>query len=245
MENLQKPFEVLVADENVVTRERTIDLVQKHPSLRLRAVAASPCELQSSLTELTQPEIAFVSVKFGSQAVFPLLKSIPNRPPIVLTSQDSDFAPEAFEIRALDYLLTPFGPKRFARTVDRALQRASRRRERASQNQEYGLLLYRSGEFDLIPFQDIMYLQSRDKGTLVETGGAQYQSKRYLAELGRGLPAQMFRRIHKQYIVNISQITKLRSVASGRYALNLRNDPATTLPVGARYAQDLLRFLKI
>jgi two-component system response regulator LytT len=125
------------------------------------------------------------NVKLGSSPVFPALKKIAKRPPIILISEDRDFAPEAFEIRALDYLLMPFGPQRFDRAMDRAIGRAQRRRERASQIQEYGLLVYKKGEFDLIPFEQIMFLQSEKKGTVVETGNTQYQSRQFRADVTR------------------------------------------------------------
>lgn len=244
MEISREPFRVLLADDNAHSRERSIEFLRNHESLRICATVTSPDELQAKLASAVAPEIALINVKLGGQPVFPTLKKIKKRPPIVLVSRERDFAPEAFEIRALDYLLMPFGQKRFMRAIDRAIQRATRQRERKSGNQEYGLLVYRAGEFNLVPFDQIMYLQSENKGTVVKTGEIQYQSRQYLAELGRGLPAHMFRRIHRQYIVNVSQIARIRAVSSGRYALNLRNNREHALPVGARYARELIDFLR-
>jgi DNA-binding LytR/AlgR family response regulator len=191
------------------------------------------------------PEIALINARLEGKPVFPTLRRLRSRPPIVLVSRERDFAPEAFEIRALDYLLIPFGPRRFAHAMQRAILQARRRREKLSRNQEFGLLLYRAGEFNLVPFERIQYLQSENKGTLVEADGKQFESRKYLAELGRRLPSRMFQRIHRQYIVNVSQIARIRSVSGGRYALSLRdNAERSTLPVGARYARELISLLK-
>ncbi|MCR9142320.1 MAG: LytTR family DNA-binding domain-containing protein [bacterium] len=248
----EKSIRVLVAEDDDHARDYVSDLVREHAALELGAAVSNAVDLRSAIAAATTDgrpyELAILDIDLRGVPVFDVLRQIPpsRRPAIILFSAHRDFGPEAFEMRAVDYLMKPCDPPRFYQAVDRAVGRIRRRRDRREKirGQEFGLLLPAGGEMRMVAFEEIIYLQSNDKQTIVRTENESLSANKALTELAARLPVEQFMRVHRRFVVNVRRIAGLRHVTSGSYSLTLRCDPPEDVSVGATYSKSLLHFLE-
>lgn len=243
---------VIVAEDDDHAREYVSDLVQERGDLHLGAAVSNAVDLRQSIGAAVtggEPfELAILDIDLRGVPVFDVLRKIPpsRRPAIILLSAYRDFGPEAFELRAVDYLVKPCEESKFHRALDRAVSRIKRRRDRHAElrGQEFGLLLPSGGEMRMIAFEEIIYLQSNDKQTIVRTENESLAANKALTELAGRLPVEQFMRVHRRFVVNVRRIAGLRHVTSGSYSLRLRCNPPEDVSVGATYSKTLLHFLE-
>ncbi|MEQ9366361.1 MAG: LytTR family DNA-binding domain-containing protein [Leptospirales bacterium] len=243
---------VIVAEDDDHAREYVGDLVREHSDLELGAAVSNAVDLRAAIGQAATDgrpfELAILDIDLRGVQVFDVLRKIPpsRRPAIILFSAYRDFGPEAFELRAVDYLMKPCEEPRFYRAVDRAVSRILRRRDRRLQfrGQEFGLLLPSGGEMRMIAFEEIIYLQANDKQTIVRTEHESLAANKALTELAGRLPVEQFMRVHRRFVVNLRRIAGLRHVTSGSYSLRLRCEPPADVSVGATYSKTLIHFLE-
>lgn len=168
---------------------------------------------------------------------------------IVFVTAFDQYAVEAFETAAVDYLLKPVTPERLARTVERLRSHAPQGRRAAAPAGLDALLerlVRRSGylhwlqasagdEITLLPVAEIDWLQSSDKYTLVGNAKGQWLLRTALKDLEEQLDPDEFWRIHRGAIVRVGAIARVSRDLRGQYRVELRGQPRK-LAVSRPYA---------
>jgi hypothetical protein len=169
---------------------------------------------------------------------------------VFVTAYD-EFALDAFDRAAVDYLVKPVTDERLARTMERlrkAFQDAApmpelaqllRQLTRGQPRAEGGGLLRwvrasRGNTTSHVPIQDVMYFHSDDKYVVVHTRDGEHLIRTPLAELAEGLDPDVFWQVHRSTIVNMECVAG-RAATSGRLFVRMR-DSDTELPVSRAYA---------
>ncbi|MCP4134594.1 MAG: LytTR family transcriptional regulator [bacterium] len=100
---------------------------------------------------------------------------------------------------------------------------------------ESGLSFKEKDSFYEVEYDDIIYLSSSGKKSLVHTEERDYEISELMKEVEEKLPEELFIRIHKQYIINRSYVTRMQYYKGGRYILYLNDEDENVLPVGGIY----------
>ncbi|MBC7894576.1 MAG: response regulator, partial [Cytophagaceae bacterium] len=118
------PIRVIVADDEALARERITSLVRETPGLTLVGEAAHGLEALDLVTSL-EPDLLFLDVEMPELGGFDVVAALDDQalPGIVFVTAYDEYAIKAFEVNAIDYLLKPVSPERFAATVERAVAR--------------------------------------------------------------------------------------------------------------------------
>ena len=96
----------------------------------------------------------------------------------------------------------------------------------------------------LVEYREIIYLSSYGKHTVIHTDKCDYETVQLLKQIEGKLPSEIFIRIHKQFIVNLTYIERLRYYMGGRYIVYLSNEEENNLPVGRTYTSVLKERLR-
>ena len=114
---------VVVADDEPLARERLRMLLGSEPWLELVAECQNGIEAIDAIQGLS-PDLVFLDVQMPGATGFEVIEAVgaENMPPVVFVTAYDQYALRAFDVRALDYLLKPFGPERFKEAVERARQ---------------------------------------------------------------------------------------------------------------------------
>jgi two-component system LytT family response regulator len=172
----------------------------------------------------------------------------PSRMPAVifLTAFD-EYAVQAFEVNAVDYVLKPFEPERLALAVARARNRIATRAESTlaarleallSSRREPALdrLVVRDGErYELVPVDAIDWVDAANNHVQLHCGARRHLLAETLTSLERRLDPRRFLRVHRSRIVNATRVVAVHVLMGGAYELELRD--GTRLTSGRQYRE--------
>ena len=117
---------------------------------------------------------------------------------VIFITGNPEYAIDSYDVEPLHYLLKPVSRERLAAALDRALEKHGARTVR----------FQRGGKTVPIPIGEIRYLESRNHGVVVRLGDGEQWFSIPLAETERLLPAGIFRRCHKSYLVNLAWVER-------------------------------------
>ncbi|MBO0929392.1 LytR/AlgR family response regulator transcription factor [Fibrella aquatilis] len=226
-------FRCLIVDDEPLARDLLTQFIGQLPSLTL--VASCPDAL-SGLTVLhTEPvDLLFTDIKMPQVSGIELIRSLSKPPKVILTTAFSDYALDGFEVGAVDYLVKPFSFARFLRAIDRALGRAQPA-ESTSQPVAAATFLFLKVDKKIVKVMlaDVRYWQAY--GNYVKVflrDGRLLLATETMTHLETLLPADQFIRVHKSYIVTLSEVTE--------YQPTMVCLGTVSVPIGDRYRRQFL-----
>jgi DNA-binding LytR/AlgR family response regulator len=164
-------------------------------------------------------DLLFLDIEMPQLTGFDLLKSLPHRPLVVITTAYRDYAVEGFEWEVLDYLVKPFSLPRFLQTMEKAMRArqqtgtiepASAARESLPSAQTPPSLFLRADhQWVRIDTEELLYIESlRDYVRLV-TRTKTYIVHLPLADITARLPAERFIRVHRSYTIALDRVDRV------------------------------------
>lgn len=182
-----------------------------------------------------QIDLLFLDIQMPEMNDIQFLKTLAQRPMVILTTAYPEHALESYALDVVDYLLKPIRFERFALAVNKATERLQNRQDAAMpmENAEKGILLVRSEHrIHRVRLAEIIYIQSMSEYVSYHFAGSRILSLGSLRALEEELPIAQFIRVHKSYIVNLEKIDFL----DGPF-LQVGKD---RIPVGPSYRDQLL-----
>jgi len=244
---------ILADDEPLLSLSLKTALAQAWPELEIVAVVPNGLEAVQAAERL-KPDFAFLDIQMPGLTGLEAAAEIADRmghaaPAVVFVTAYDEFATQAFELAAADYVLKPVSQERLATTVARLKAKQQGLEELARQLRALGTLVPKSealrqvragagNAVKLIPIEEVCYFQAADKYTTVATAGGEDLLRTPLKELAAQLPAN-FQQVHRGTIVNLAQVAAALRDETGRIALRLRSRKEM-LAVSRMYA-DLFR----
>ena len=227
-------------------------LAETWPQLEICGEAINGKEAMKLIDDFA-PHIAFLDIKMPGLSGLDVAKKIAGVCHIVFVTAFDQYAVEAFEREAVDYLVKPVTKERLLQTIHRLKKQLQSSPEPSegltriithvlaglpdnSRTDRY-LRWIKTQHKDcvrLISVEEIDYFQSGDKYTLVMTAEGEALIKKSIKELSRELDPQKFWQIHRGTIVNVSRIENVARSFTGRGVLKLKNRP-DTLTVSRQY----------
>lgn len=251
-----KPRALIAEDEPLLAQGLQAALAAAWPELEVAAIAPNGLEALAAAERL-RPQVAFVDIRMPGLDGLELAAELADRlgddvPAIVFVTAHDEYALQAFDHAAVDYLLKPVNAERLARCVERLKARLARpagvdrlvsqlNRIIESENtpgKRETLHAIRAGsgtEVRMIPLAEICYFRADDKYTSVVTATGEALIRTPLKELLAQLPAERFRQVHRGTVVNMDEVAAAVRGDAGRVSLRLRRRKET-LPVSRVFA---------
>lgn len=211
-----------------------VDVVAEAASVReaIDKLKEYPCDVM--FLDVNMPEATGLRLAEGLQHLkFP--------PQVVFVTAYSEFALDAFKVNAVDYLVKPVETERLRQAIARVrenvvLHAQAQRSER--------IPVEKAGKKILIAIDKIRFIMARDDYAYLQTDSDRYFSTVSLAQLEKRLEGHGFFRVHRGYLVNLSMVEEVESVAGGTLLLTL-NGVEDTIPVSRRRVSTLKKALGI
>ena len=220
---------LLADDEPLLLRALCLQLQQQWPELQIVAEAANGIDALRLLGEL-QPDVAFLDIKMPGLSGLDVALGARDTQIVFVTAYD-EFAIEAFDKQALDYLLKPVNEARLQKTITRLQQRLQASKSAATATtpaSDEWLRWLRVGignDVRLIDVDSVIYFQAADKYTGVFSTDGEFLIRTPIKELMEQLDPGQFWQIHRSSIVKISAITQASRDFSGKITLTLKQCP--------------------
>ena len=174
--------------------------------------------------------LLFLDINMPNLNGFELYYALQIKPMIIFTTADKEYAVEAFEIDAIDYLLKPFNFIRFEIAITKTYNRRQVKEKEDISTQH--LYIHSDYKIVKIAFSEIVYIEASDDYVTIYTGIQSYLTLLSMKKILGKLPAMDFLRIHRSYIVAKDKISFLQYRKIG-----LLNN--IELPVGDTYRRTI------
>lgn len=228
----------LIVDDAPIARDILIEYCKYLPNLQVVGTCSDAFQAREKLQRL-QVDLLFIDIAMPILTGVDLVKTLKYPPQVIFTTAYKEYASEAFDLAACDYLLKPFSLDRFIIAIDKAVGNMSRQKTitsvKPSGDQNKYLFVRIEGMIHRIDFDRILFLEASRNNTKVVTMEVILLSTMPLSTVEKQLPAAVFSRVHRSFIVNTSKITRLQG---NRVFIGKRE-----IPLGSNYKNDFLRIL--
>jgi DNA-binding LytR/AlgR family response regulator len=208
---------IVIEDEPLAIKVLT-DYISNVPFLKLEGTYKNALLAIEYLRDHTV-DLIFLDIHLPKLTGMAFLKALVRPPSVIITTAYHQYAVEGFELNVTDYLLKPFDFERFLAAVNKVKTTRSQMKDFISLNVQKKKIK--------IPLEDIMYIESQREYIKVVTTKNQYVSKISTREVEALLPSDLFKRIHRSYIISIARIEA--------YTSDSVELQGVTIPVGREY----------
>lgn len=217
---------IIIEDEPLAVKVLA-DYVAQVPYLELQGTFKDAL-LASDYLRHHEVDLMFLDIHLPKLKGMAFLKTLVHPPAVIITTAYHQYAVEGFDQNVTDYLLKPFSFERFLIAVNKVkvAKTDHRKVKEPAEGRNYLFLNVQNKKVRLV-FTDILYIESQREYIKVVTEGKQYRAKIGTQEIEGLLPADMFRRIHRSYIISLPRIES--------YTADAVEVGGVSIPIGRGY----------
>jgi two-component system LytT family response regulator len=246
------PLRTIIVDDEPLARRGLKLRLEENSSVELVAECANGEEALRAIAELS-PDLVFLDIQMPVMDGFDVVRRLQgdNMPLVVFVTAFDEYAVEAFEINAIDYLLKPADEERLAAAVDRAIEHHQKQNLADHKRNLMDACIHLTGataatieeiahgessayadklsikdgdEVQLVPVDTIDWVDAAGDYMCVHVAGVTHIMRSTMKQLEALLNPVKFIRIHRSTIVNADRITSAQGITNGEYLLTLEND---------------------
>jgi len=251
----------MIVDDEPLARLNLSTLLVDEPDFEVVAECGDPLSAVAAFGEV-RPQLLFLDVQMPGMSGFEVLAAgaglVP--PAVVFVTAHEQFALQAFDTQAVDYLLKPFRRERFQASLTRVRQHLRALAADGAQAEEAPgrwltpaalqpprtadpeRMVVKSGNrLVFVSFAELDFIRANANYVTLHCGATTWDVREKIGEIAERLPAGRFLRIHRSYIVNVAALQSLYPSGGGEYMATLRS--GRELPVGPSYPAAIRRAL--
>jgi two-component system LytT family response regulator len=255
------PLRTLIVDDESLARRGLRLRLESHPALELVGECSNGAEALTAVAKL-QPQLVFLDIQMPGMDGFEVVARMQGdaMPLVVFVTAFDQYAVDAFDINAIDYVLKPIDDERLAAAIDRVILRCEQKQLEDQKRNLMQACIQLSGadaatveeiargeagaypdklsirdgdEVQLVPVGDIDWIDAAGDYMCVHAGGVTHIMRITMKQLERLLNPLQFLRVHRSTIVNASRVAAAQSLTNGEFLLTLSE--GTQLKVSRSY----------
>jgi two-component system, LytTR family, response regulator len=223
---------VLIVDDEALARERIRTLLASERDVTIVGECSGGREAVAAIVQ-HRPDLVFLDIQMPDLDGFQVLEAVAMDwlPAVVFVTAYDEYAIQAFDVNAMDYILKPIEPVRFQKALGRAVKRGPLDR----------FVIRAGGKVLFVKPGDIDWIEADGKLAQVHVGRETHAVRIPLKRLEERLEAHGFVRVHRSAIVNVDRIRELEPWFHGEYVVILKD--GTKLTSSAAHSQALHRIV--
>lgn len=229
-------MKVLVADDEQPARNKIISFLKIEKEVDLILEALDGVETINQIKN-EKPDIVFLDIQMPGLNGFEVIEKIgvEKMPPVVFVTAYDQFAINAFDVNAVDYLLKPFDKERFLKSFNRVTEKIKLKKGKSDELEPVlkevkkerkileRFLINVGSKYFFVAVGEILFISSAEKYVELHTAKGKYLIRDTMNNVEESLDPEMFVRIHRSYIVNIEQIKEMQPCSHGDYLVIIKN----------------------
>jgi len=222
----------LIIDDEPLARELLAGYLSGHPRWQLVASCRSVTQAYETLCA-EEVDVMFLDIRMPEVSGIDFLRSLKKPPLVVFTTAFSEYAVEAFQLHAVDYLLKPITVERFGESIARIEAMLDVKAEGPRSADHF--FVRQDSRMVKLMFDDILYIEALKDFSKIHLRTKKMLLSAHLKLLEAQLPSTRFLRVHRSYIVSLAAITAVQgaTVEIG----------TVSIPVGTTYRDQLMNAL--
>jgi DNA-binding LytR/AlgR family response regulator len=228
-----KILQCIIADDEPIARQILEKYIEEIPNLELIASCKNAFEVMGILQEKSI-DILFLDINMPKLSGLSLLKTLQQKPNVIITTAYAEYAVEGFELSVVDYLLKPFSLERFLQAVLKVQKKTVKQPEVVlvdKEETETSIFVKSEKKIIKIDFNEIQYIEAYGNYIKVFTD-RMILTSHTLSDFLEKLPSN-FLRIHKSFVINFNN---LKLIVGNQIVLQ----KDVKLPIGKSYRKAVL-----
>lgn len=222
-------IKTILIDDEPLARDVIKHYLIDHPEIEVVAECNDGFEGLKAISQY-KPDLIFLDIQMPKISGFEMLELVENHPTVIFTTAFDEFAIKAFEVNAIDYLLKPIEKGRFEQAIHKlALKSANDavpghdllQSLNPAHNNRVVVKVDRS--IKIIPVSEIHYLEANDDQVKISTSEGAYLKNKTMGFFEASLDPLQFTRVHRSYMINLSQVTKIELKEKENYIVLLKS----------------------
>jgi len=221
---------IVIEDEPLAVKVLS-DYILQVPFLELKATFKDAIVATEYLRS-NHADLIFLDIHLPKLKGMAFLKTLASPPAVIITTAYHQYAVEGFNLNVTDYLLKPFDFERFLIAVNK-VKTAKRETQQPNESQQVKDFIFLNVEKKKVKilFSDIVYIESQREYIKIVTTKKAYVSKMSTHEVEGILPAHLFKRIHRSFIISINKIES--------YTAEIVEVNGVAIPIGRGYRDSI------
>jgi two-component system, LytTR family, response regulator len=228
----------LIVDDEPLARSNLSILLRRDPEIEIVDECGSGEEALRVIRS-AKPDLVFLDVQMPECGGFDVLELLGNDLPsaIIFVTAYDQYALQAFEAGALDYILKPFDNARFDRALGRAKQRIALGKDKNAPVKLERIAIKSVGQVSFVKVSEIEWIEAADYYACLHVASRTHLLRRSMSDLEQELDPKVFSRIHRSTIVNLDRVRSLQLTEDGEYEVLLES--GVSLRLSQRYRKQL------
>jgi two-component system LytT family response regulator len=229
-----KKMKALIIDDESPARDIIIHYLKNHENVELAGECSDGFAGLKLIKEM-KPDLVFLDIQMPKLNGFEMLEVLEEKPEIIFTTAYDQFAIQAFEKNAVDYLLKPFYQTRFDEAIKKAIERIrsgnntpdimkrllSIKTENSAPINR--IVVKKGNSINIIPVESVKYITAEDDYVMIYHSAGKALKQQTMKYYEENLPEKSFARIHRSFIVKIEEINRLEPYGKDNYVAVLHN----------------------
>jgi two-component system LytT family response regulator len=251
------PIRTVIVDDELLARSRVKRVLADEPDIEIIGEFGDGRSALAAIREL-KPDLAILDIQMPEMNGFDVVRSLESdaMPAVIFVTAYDQYALQAFDLYALDYLLKPFDRKRAKRAVERAREHI-RNRERGDLDERLlslvsglkkpdrkyleRLVIRSTGRIFFLKTEEVDWIEASGNYLRIHVGRDAHMIRETMNSIEAKLDPEKFIRIHRSTIVNIDSIRELHPMFSGDYSVLLKD--GTELALSRNYRERLIELV--
>lgn len=221
----------LLIDDEPLARDVVKHYLKNFPEIEIVAECNDGFEGLKAIAAF-RPDFIFLDIQMPKINGFEMLELVENPPAVIFTTAFDEFAIKAFEVNAVDYLLKPIEQERFEQAMQRLPPKLKQpeltydllETAALSPAQQHRVVVKSNGVIKIIAVADIHYLEADDDHVKLSTTEGIFYKNKTMSFFEKTLDSEQFIRIHRSYLINLAQVTKIELKEKDSYIVLLKTD---------------------
>ncbi|MCB0696356.1 MAG: response regulator [Chitinophagaceae bacterium] len=224
-------FKVILIDDEPLARQLLKSMLKDNNQFEVVAECGDGFEGFKAIQQ-HQPNLLFLDVQMPRLNGFEMLELLDEAPSVIFCTAFDEYAMKAFETHAVDYLLKPVTKERFEKAIEKFISQAGYVRENnlgnLAEEQVYEgyqnrIVVKDNGVIRIIPASDILYIEANDDYIKIFTKEGHFLKKSTLTRIENSFDTEAFIRVHRSYIVPVSQLIRIEPYEKGSHIALLQS----------------------
>lgn len=227
-------YKALIVDDEYPARKLLEQYLKTFDNVELVALCANAEECKQQLKS-NRVDLLFLDIQMPGITGIELLRSMSNKPEVIITTAYPNYAIEGFDLQVCDYLLKPISPERFKQAVDKATG-ALKKQQTADEGEEPYIMIKADHKLTRVMLEDIKYIEGLREYVSIYTETKRHIVLEALKNLEATLPEKLFARVHRSYIVAKKRVDSISGTT-----LELEGKK---IPIGKSYKESVQQWFK-
>lgn len=227
---------VVIIDDEPLARNILREYLKPHAGIEVVGECGDGFEGVKVIAQL-KPELIFLDVQMPKITGFEMLELIDSAPGVIFTTAFDEYAMQAFERHAVDYLLKPFSQDRFNKALAKWSSRADHGAKPAADlmasvappEERQRIVVKKGSNLVILPMSAVHYIEAYDDYVKVHTKEGFYLKKKTMAHYEKVLDAAQFVRVHRSYLINLQELTRIEPLSKDTHVAMLKS--GTRIPL--------------